>query len=140
MADVTTNLIHDTFIQHRPANVGVQEAEELFTRWLADHDFQAEAEPSAPDGFAYETAASEPNPASQPTDDEILTVAFAADTLANVVEMFEDMPLPADSVLRSSIVEAVNDIDCAVVHLAAMVEAYGGGAVERWAKAEGILL
>lgn len=138
MTDATTNLIHDTFVRNRPANVGVQEAEELFARWLADHDFQAEAEPSAPDGFAYEPATSEP--AGVPSDDEILTVAFAADTLANVAEMFEDMGLPADSVLQASIVDVVADIDCAVCHLAAMVDKYGPGAVDRLTKVEGILL
>ena len=55
MTDVTTKLIHDTFIQNRPDNVGREEAEELFNHWLELHGFQPEEQPAAPTGFEYET-------------------------------------------------------------------------------------
>ena len=68
MTDVTTKLIHDTFIQNRPDEVGEQEAEELFNRWLEVHGFQPEEQPIAPAGFEYETVKTKED--STPSSDD----------------------------------------------------------------------
>ncbi len=117
MTDVTTNLIRDTFIANRPANVGVQEAEELFARWLADHDFRAEAEPSAPYGFDFEQVLEDYGiPA-----DGLLAIAFASENVAAIADMLADVPLPEHSGLRKSLCETICDLDCAAKHLADIV-------------------
>ena len=123
MTDATTNLIHDTFVRNRPANVGVQEAEELFARWLADHDFQAEAEPSAPDGFAYEPATSEP--AGVPSDEDLMALALAADDARNAAYMLADLMDFVPPNVQADIFSAVNDFDCAARHLTKLLDRYG---------------
>lgn len=123
MTDVTTKLIHDTFVRNRPANVGVQEAEELFARWLADHDFRAEAEPSAPDGFAYEPVTSEP--AGVPSDEDLMALALAADDAHNAAYMLADLMDFVPSNMQADIFSAVDDFDCAARHLTKLLDRYG---------------
>lgn len=123
MTDVTTKLIHDTFVRNRPANVGVQEAEELFARWLADHAFQAEAEPSAPDGFTYEPVTSEP--AGVPSDEDLMALALAADDARNAAYMLANLRGSVPSNMRLGIIGAVNDLDCAACHLTDLLDRYG---------------
>lgn len=123
MSDVTTKLIHDTFIQNRPANVGVQEAEALFTKWLFDHNFQPEAQPFAPEGFDYETVT--PEPASVPSDEDLAVIALAADNVDNTASMLADLMDSMPSTVQRKIAHTLGDLDCAAKHLNDMLDGYG---------------
>ena len=88
MTDVTTKLIHDTFIQNRPDKVGEQEAEELFNHWLEVHGFQPEEQPIAPAGFEYETVKTKED--STPSSDDLDAIALASDNATNSAAMISD--------------------------------------------------
>lgn len=123
MTDVTTNLIRDTFISHRPNHVGVQEAEELFARWLDAHSFQPEAKPSAPEGFEYETVAVEQE--ERPADEDLDAIALAADNTGNTASMLADLMDSMPSAVQKELAYALDDLDCAAKHLTDMLDGYG---------------
>ena len=108
MADVTTKLIHDTFIQNRPDHVGREEAEELFNHWLELHGFQPEEQPAAPTGFEYETIPAEED--STPSPDDLDAIAL----------VLESMPDGSKEALTC----ALNDFDCAAEHLQRLLDGY----------------
>lgn len=122
MTDVTTKLIHDTFVQNRPDNVGREEAEELFNHWLELHGFQPEKQPAAPTGFEYETIHAEED--STPSPDDLDAIALASDSAVNSAAMLSDVLESMPDSSKEALVSAVNDFDCAAEHLQRLLDGY----------------
>ena len=87
MADNNTNLIHDTFVNHRPNGMSVQEAEDTWTAWVENHHAELEPRlPEAPRGFAYADDVK-----VTPGDDYRGEIGLLHDATANSIQMIAYM-------------------------------------------------
>ena len=107
MTDVTTKLIHDTFIQNRPDKVGEQEPEE---------------QPIAPAGFEYETVKTKED--STPSSDDLDAIALASDNATNSAAMISDVMDSLPESTQEALACALNDFDCAAEHLHRLLDKY----------------
>lgn len=91
MADMTTNLIRDTFLANRPSDMSETEATRLWETWLDQHHFEPLTPPEPPTGTEYAIRGA--RRMSEESRDEI---GWLYDEISQIIEHLEVMKNEGD--------------------------------------------